>query len=38
MVSTPGRAVALLSKGALNLGRTNAIVLDEVDVLCGELD
>ncbi|KIZ01662.1 DEAD-box ATP-dependent RNA helicase 50 [Monoraphidium neglectum] len=38
MVSTPGRAVALLSKGALNLGRTNAIVLDEVDVLCGGED
>lgn len=36
VVSTPGRAVELLRRGALSLGSTKAVVLDEVDVLCGE--
>lgn len=35
VVASPGRAVALLAKGALELGATRAIVLDEVDVLAG---
>jgi hypothetical protein len=35
VIATPGRAVALLDKGALSLTATRAVVLDEVDVLCG---
>jgi hypothetical protein len=35
VVTTPGRAVALLQRGALSLTATQAVVLDEVDVLCG---
>ncbi|KAI8469617.1 MAG: P-loop containing nucleoside triphosphate hydrolase protein [Monoraphidium minutum] len=35
VVATPGRAVALLKRGDLILDHTRAVVLDEVDVLCG---
>jgi superfamily II DNA/RNA helicase len=36
IVATPGRAAALLARGLMTLEATKAVVLDEVDVLCGE--
>jgi len=36
VVATPGRVVGLLEKGVMRLEATRAVVLDEVDVLCGE--
>lgn len=35
VVTTPGRAAELIRRGALSLAATRAVVLDEVDVLCG---
>jgi hypothetical protein len=35
LVAGPGRAAKLAAGGHLNLNATRALVLDEVDVLCG---
>lgn len=37
LVATPGRLIAHLEKGSLLLDNTDAIVMDEVDVLAGKV-
>ena len=37
LVTTPGRAASHLKSGALQLSGCKAVVLDEVDVLLGEV-
>ncbi len=36
LVATPGRLLEHLRRGSMKLEATNAVVMDEVDVLCGE--
>jgi superfamily II DNA/RNA helicase len=37
LVATPGRLLSHLEKGSLSLQATSALVMDEVDVLAGEV-
>lgn len=36
LVATPGRLLAHLEKGSLQLDETLAVVLDEIDILAGQ--